>query len=61
MSSMFFYAMGIPVFLIIIVFGTFINNLLKVRLKKGNADLKDVMELPPAINDLFSRCRFILF
>ncbi len=56
MSSMFFYAMGIPVFLIIIMFGALINYLLKVRLKKGIAELRDGKELPPGINDLFSRC-----
>lgn len=56
MSAMFFYTMGVPVLLMIIVFGALMNYLLKVRLKKVAAELKDVKELPPAINDLFNRC-----
>ncbi len=56
MNSLLFYAMGVPVLLMIIVSGALINYLLKVRLKKGAAELRDGKELPPAINDLFNRC-----
>ncbi len=53
MDAMTFYAMGIPIFLLIVVVGALLNNFLKVRFKKGTSELKDITELPGYLNDLF--------
>lgn len=48
-----YYLFSFAGLVLVIIFGVILNNLSKVRFKKGRAELKDISELPPYLKDLF--------